>query len=125
MGFWSRTFTWWNGATWGTGLWTRLYGEEVGRDDAGNGPVGTDKDHVEGNERILHPEAGVCRRVPREDHAAIGRQRLAVHQALGLLFGGLRHLHCKAMGARCGLNGQRHLLKSGGGTFECGFGRRG
>ena len=24
MGFWSRTFTWWNGATWGTGLWTRL-----------------------------------------------------------------------------------------------------
>jgi NADH:ubiquinone oxidoreductase subunit len=36
MGFWSRTFTWWNGATWGTGLWTRLHGEEVGRDDAGN-----------------------------------------------------------------------------------------
>jgi hypothetical protein len=27
--------------------------------------------------------------------------------------------------ARCGLNGQRHLLKSGGGTFECGFGRGG
>ena len=23
MGFWSRTFTWWNGATWGTALWTR------------------------------------------------------------------------------------------------------
>ena len=36
MGFWSKTFTWWNGATWGTGLWTRLYGEEVGRDDSGN-----------------------------------------------------------------------------------------
>jgi NADH:ubiquinone oxidoreductase subunit len=36
MGFWSRTFTWWNGATWGTGLWTRLHGEEVARDDAGN-----------------------------------------------------------------------------------------
>ena len=36
MGFWSRTFTWWNGATWGTGLWTRLHGEEVGRDADGS-----------------------------------------------------------------------------------------
>jgi NADH:ubiquinone oxidoreductase subunit len=36
MGFWSRTFTWWNGATWGTALWTRRFGNEVGRDDAGN-----------------------------------------------------------------------------------------
>jgi NADH:ubiquinone oxidoreductase subunit len=31
-----RTFTWWNGATWGTWLFTRLRGEEVGRDDSGN-----------------------------------------------------------------------------------------
>ena len=36
MGFWSKTFTWWNGATWGTDLWTRLRGEEAGRDRAGN-----------------------------------------------------------------------------------------
>ena len=36
MGFWSRTFTWWNGATWGTALTTRRFGSEVGRDDAGN-----------------------------------------------------------------------------------------
>jgi NADH:ubiquinone oxidoreductase subunit len=36
MGFWSRTFTWWNGATWGTALWTRRFGKEVGRDDDGN-----------------------------------------------------------------------------------------
>ena len=36
MGFWSKVFTWWNGATVGTGLWTRLHGEEVGRDEAGN-----------------------------------------------------------------------------------------
>ena len=35
MGFWSKTFTWWNGATWGTALFTRRYGDEVGRDDAG------------------------------------------------------------------------------------------
>ena len=36
MGFWSKTFTWWNGATIGTALWTRRFGNEVGRDDAGN-----------------------------------------------------------------------------------------
>jgi NADH:ubiquinone oxidoreductase subunit len=36
MGFWSRTFTWWNGETWGTLLFTRLNGREVGRDDQGN-----------------------------------------------------------------------------------------
>jgi NADH:ubiquinone oxidoreductase subunit len=36
MGFWSRTFTWWNGATWGTALFTRRFGKEVGRDAEGN-----------------------------------------------------------------------------------------
>ena len=36
MGFWSKTFTWWNGATWGTALLTRRFGNEVGRDEAGN-----------------------------------------------------------------------------------------
>lgn len=36
MGFWSKTFTWWNGATWGTALWTRRFGNEVGRDHEGN-----------------------------------------------------------------------------------------
>ena len=36
MGFWSRTFTWWNGASWATSIVTRRRGKEVGRDDAGN-----------------------------------------------------------------------------------------
>jgi NADH:ubiquinone oxidoreductase subunit len=36
MGFWSKTFTWWNGATWGTQLWTKRFGDEVGKDEAGN-----------------------------------------------------------------------------------------
>ena len=36
MGFWSKTFTWWNGDTWGTWLTTKRFGNEVGRDDAGN-----------------------------------------------------------------------------------------
>ena len=36
MGFWSKIFTWWNGATIGTALWTRRFGDEVGRDEFGN-----------------------------------------------------------------------------------------
>ena len=36
MGFWSRTFTWWSGDTWGTRLFTSRHGREVGRDDSGN-----------------------------------------------------------------------------------------
>ena len=36
MGFWSKIFTWWNGATVGTSLFTRRFGNEVGRDDEGN-----------------------------------------------------------------------------------------
>ena len=31
-----RTFTWWNGATWGTWHLTRLRGDQVGTDDTGN-----------------------------------------------------------------------------------------
>jgi NADH:ubiquinone oxidoreductase subunit len=29
-------FAWWRGNTWGTRLWTRLRGTEVGQDEAGN-----------------------------------------------------------------------------------------
>ena len=36
MGFLSKVFTWWNGATIGTALWTRRFGGEAGRDDFGN-----------------------------------------------------------------------------------------
>ena len=36
MGVMSKIFTWWNGATVGTALFTRLSGEQVGRDDTGN-----------------------------------------------------------------------------------------
>lgn len=36
MGILANIFTWWNGATIGTSLWSRRHGEEVGRDDLGN-----------------------------------------------------------------------------------------
>jgi NADH:ubiquinone oxidoreductase subunit len=34
--FFLRLFTWWNSQTFGIQLWTRLYGEFVGEDEAGN-----------------------------------------------------------------------------------------
>ncbi len=36
MGFFSKIFTWWDGATLGTSLWSALNGEHVGTDFAGN-----------------------------------------------------------------------------------------
>ena len=36
MSLFSRIFTWWNGSTIGTTLFTSRFGEKVGEDDAGN-----------------------------------------------------------------------------------------
>ena len=36
MGLFANAFTWWNGASWGTSLFSRRNGEEAGRDEDGN-----------------------------------------------------------------------------------------
>jgi NADH:ubiquinone oxidoreductase subunit len=36
MGVFANAFTWWNGASWGTAIFSRRNGEEAGRDEAGN-----------------------------------------------------------------------------------------
>jgi NADH:ubiquinone oxidoreductase subunit len=36
MGWLANAFTWWNGASWGTAIFTRRHGRKVGRDEAGN-----------------------------------------------------------------------------------------
>lgn len=36
MGLVNQFFTWWNGSTYGTDLFTRRFGEKVGEDEAGN-----------------------------------------------------------------------------------------
>lgn len=36
MGIFKSIFTWWDGPTWGTRVWTRFNGEEVGSDGEGN-----------------------------------------------------------------------------------------
>ena len=59
------------------------------------------------------------RRVVGEDHAAVGGQRLAVHQALRLLLGRARDLDREAVRlALRDCDGQRHLLEPRGGALE-------
>ncbi len=36
MGLFANAFTWWNGASWGTSIFSHRKGDEVGRDEAGN-----------------------------------------------------------------------------------------
>ncbi len=36
MGWLANAFTWWNGASWGTAIFSRRNGREAGRDSAGN-----------------------------------------------------------------------------------------
>ncbi|MEO5809979.1 MAG: NADH:ubiquinone oxidoreductase subunit NDUFA12 [Sphingomicrobium sp.] len=36
MGLFANAFTWWNGASWSTALFSRRNGKEVGRDEVGN-----------------------------------------------------------------------------------------
>ena len=64
MGILSRTFTWWDGATWGTWLHTRLRGQEVGRDDAGNVYFQHSKDPA--RRWVIYPADNDGSRVPPE-----------------------------------------------------------
>jgi len=50
-----RLFTWWNGQTFGTQLWTLLYGEFVGEDEFGNRYYRTRKGKID-------PTLGIERR---------------------------------------------------------------
>ena len=67
---------------------------------------------------FIQNDAGT-RRVVGEDHAAVGGQRLAVHQPLRLLRLGARDLDREAMRlARGGGDRQRHLVEPGGRALE-------
>ncbi|WP_120716499.1 NADH:ubiquinone oxidoreductase subunit NDUFA12 [Tsuneonella amylolytica] len=75
MGFFSKIFTWWNGATIGTMLWSSLHGEEVGTDFAGNRyyrskkPEKAGQPHA-GRERrwVIYSGANDASNVPAEWH---------------------------------------------------------
>ena len=71
MGFWSSIFTWWNGATIGTALYTRRFGGKVGDDAWGNVYFESKKADGSGLKRrwVIYKGANDASRVPPEWHS--------------------------------------------------------
>lgn len=67
MGLLKSMFTWWDGPTWGTRLWTRLNGEEVGRDADGNRYFRKSGKHRE-RRWVIYAGENEASRVPAEWH---------------------------------------------------------
>jgi NADH:ubiquinone oxidoreductase subunit len=70
MNFLSKIFTWWNGATIGTALFSALNGEQVGTDAQGNRYFRAKKRDASGRERrwVIYEGANDASRVPAEWH---------------------------------------------------------
>ncbi len=70
MGFLSKIFTWWNGATIATALDSALHGERVGTDAQGNAYYRARKKSPDGRERrwVIYNGANDASRVPPEWH---------------------------------------------------------
>jgi NADH:ubiquinone oxidoreductase subunit len=70
MKFLSKIFTWWNGATIGTALFSALNGEQVGTDAQGNRYFRARKRNASGRERrwVIYEGANDASRVPAEWH---------------------------------------------------------
>lgn len=61
----AEIFTWWNGQTLGTRVWTRLYGHKVGEDDQGN----TFYQSADGKRRwVIYAGEAEASRIPPEWH---------------------------------------------------------
>ncbi|RKF20626.1 NADH:ubiquinone oxidoreductase subunit NDUFA12 [Altericroceibacterium spongiae] len=70
MGILSKIFTWWDGATIGTSLWSARNGENVGTDAQGNRYYRSKKPDARGRERrwVLYNGSNDASRVPSEWH---------------------------------------------------------
>ena len=70
MGILGKIFTWWDGATIGTMLWSARNGEHVGTDAQGNKYFRGKKNHPDGRERrwVMYEGANDASRVPAEWH---------------------------------------------------------
>ena len=70
MNFLGRFFTWWDGATIGTSLFSALNGKHVGTDAQGNRYYRGGKKSVDGRERrwVIYSGANDASRVPAEWH---------------------------------------------------------
>lgn len=65
-----KIFTWWDGATIGTQLWSRRHGEQVGTDAQGNAYFRSRRKGPDGRERrwVIYQGANDASRVPAEWH---------------------------------------------------------
>ena len=65
-----KIFTWWDGATIGTALWSWRHGEKVGTDALGNTYFRGKRKHADGRERrwVIYQGANDASRVPAEWH---------------------------------------------------------
>lgn len=65
-----KIFTWWDGATLGTSLWSWRNGEKVGTDAQGNAYYRGKRQHPDGRERrwVIYQGANDASRVPAEWH---------------------------------------------------------
>ena len=65
-----KIFTWWDGATIGTSLWSWRNGEKVGTDAQGNAYYRGRNNHADGRERrwVIYQGANDASRVPAEWH---------------------------------------------------------
>ncbi|WAT17488.1 NADH:ubiquinone oxidoreductase subunit NDUFA12 [Aurantiacibacter sp. MUD11] len=70
MNFLGKIFTWWDGATIGTMLWTSRKGEHVGTDAQGNKYYRSKQKHGDGRERrwVIYNGPNDASRVPSEWH---------------------------------------------------------
>ena len=70
MGILSKLFTWWDGATIGTSLFSALHGEQVGTDAQDNRYFRSKKKTGDGRERrwVIYNGANDASRVPAEWH---------------------------------------------------------
>lgn len=66
----SKIFTWWDGATIGTSIWSWRNGEQVGTDAQGNAYFRGRKRHPDGRERrwVIYQGANDASRIPAEWH---------------------------------------------------------
>lgn len=65
-----KIFTWWDGATIGTSLWSWRHGEKVGTDAQGNAYYRGKSKHPDGRERrwVIYNGANDASRIPAEWH---------------------------------------------------------
>ena len=68
MGILGKIFTWWDGATIGTAMWSALHGEQVGTDAAGNKYYRSKKNDGPERRWVIYAGVNDASRVPAEWH---------------------------------------------------------